>query len=177
MDGAGTDRRQAVKPVCFDHNLCMLRSQVVFRSVPFARLALALVTALLWFAVAAGVAFWVLHFPRESAGVLPAVAAPAAMPTADTTHMARALSQAQPQPVVAAESSRFQLVGVISAASGRGSALIAVDGQPPKAWRVGQALQEGVYLQKLAPRQAWLGQTPTGPAQWALQMTGPASAP
>lgn len=155
----------------------MLRSQIVSRSVPFARLAPALVTALLWFAVAAGVAFWVLHFPRESAGGLPAVATPAVTPTADTTHMVRALGQAQAQPAVVAEPSRFQLVGVIAAASGRGSALIAIDGQSPKAWRVGQALQEGVYLQKLAPRQAWLGQTPTGPAQWALQMTGPANAP
>ena len=155
----------------------MLRAQAVFRSTPFARAVPALGTALLWFAVAAGVAFWVLHFPRDSAGVWPAVSTPAPHQKADTADMARALGQTQASSVVAAEASRFQLLGVISSTSGGGSALIAVDGQAPKAWRVGQALQDGVYLQKLAPRQAWLGSTPNGPAQWALQMSGPGTAP
>ena len=157
----------------------MLPSKDTFRSVPLGRGMPALITALLWFALAAGVAFWVLHFPRASVGVLPAVSAPAPAQGNGTEDMARALGQAQAQPVVAVavESSRFQLLGVISFTSGRGSALIAVDGQAPKPWRVGQALEEGVYLQKLGPRQAWLGQTPGGPAQWALQMAGPGSTP
>ena len=136
----------------------------------------ALLTGLLWFALAAGVAFWVLHFPRASEGVLPAVSTPAPA-QGGTEDMARALGQTQAQPVVAVESSRFQLLGVISFTSGRGSALIAVDGKAPKPWRVGQALEDGVYLQKLGPRQAWLGPTPSGSAQWALQMSGPGSAP
>jgi general secretion pathway protein C len=155
----------------------MLRSQVVFRSIPLpsVRAVPALVTAMLWCALAAGVAYWVLHFPRETAVVLPAVSTPTVAPATDTSHMARALGQVQAQAVVSADTNRFQLLGVISSSSGRGSALIAIDGQPPKAWRVGQALQEGVYLQKLTPRQAWLGQTPTGPAQWALRMAGPDS--
>ena len=137
------------------------------------RVAPSLAAVLLWGALAAGVVYWVLHFPATTTAVLPAVStsAPAAAP--DTVPMARALGHVQAQAAVSADSKRFELLGVIASASGQGSALIAIDGQPPKAWRVGQALQEGVYLQKLAPRQAWLGQTLTGPAQWTLNMAGP----
>jgi general secretion pathway protein C len=155
----------------------MLRSQAVFRSIPFARAIPALSAAVLWCALAGGVAYWVLHFPRDAAGVLPAVSSAVPQQTADTTALLRTLGQTSSQPIAVAEASRFQLLGVISSVSGRGSALIAVDGQAPKAWRVGQALQDGVYLQKLAPRQAWLGSTPNGPAQWTLQMSGPGNAP
>ncbi len=155
----------------------MLRSQVVFRSTPLAQSGPALVSALLWFALAAGLAYWVMHFPRENPVVLPAVTTAAPAQAADTSHMGRVLGQTQTKAVVLAETSRFQLLGVIASTSGRGSALIATDGQPPKAWRVGQALEEGVYLQKLAPRQAWLGQSLSGPAQWELQMAGPANTP
>ena len=136
-----------------------------------------MVTAVLWLVVAASAVYWVLHFPRETAAVLPAVSTPAPTQVADASHMARALGQTQAKAAVTPEASRFQLLGVISSTSGHGSALIATDGQPPKAWRVGQAVLDGVYLQKLAPRQAWLGQTPTGPAQWELRMTGPDNTP
>ena len=142
--------------------------------MPLRPLAPALAAGLLWLVVAASATCWVLHFPRETSAVRPAVT-PASSDTAevDAAPVARALGQVQPQTVAAADASRFQLLGVVSLSSGGGSALLAVDGQPPKAWRVGQAVQEGVYLQKLAPRQAWLGTSPTGPAQWTLQMAGP----
>ena len=81
----------------------MLRSQAVFRSTPFARAVPALVTALLWFAVAAGVAFWVLHFPREASGVLPAVSSDAPVQRVDTTALQRALGQTPSQPLAVAE--------------------------------------------------------------------------
>jgi len=155
----------------------MWRSQVVSRSIPFTQAGPVFVTALLWFAVAAGMAYWVLHFPRETPAVLPAVSTQAPVQAADAGHMARALGQTQTKASVTPEVSRFHLLGVISSTSGHGSALIAIDGQPPKAWRVGQAVQDGVYLQKLAPRQAWLGQTLSGPAQWELRMAGPDNTP
>lgn len=151
----------------------MLPSQVVFRSVSFLRAGPALAALLLWGVLAAGVAYWVLHFPTRATTVLPGVSASVPTQLPDTGHMGRALGQVQAQAVASVDSNRFQLLGVIASASGRGSALIAIDGQPPKAWRVGQAVQEGVYLQKLAPRQAWLGQTLTGPSQWALRMADP----
>jgi general secretion pathway protein C len=55
-----------------------------------------------------------------------------------------------------AQSSRFQLWGVVAGASGQGSALIAVDGQPPKAFRVGQYVSDGLKLASLTPKQARL---------------------
>ena len=142
--------------------------------MPLRPLAPALAAGLLWLGVAASATFCVLHFPLETPSVRPAVPASASdTPAVDAVPVARALGQVQPQTVAAADASRFQLLGVVSLSSGGGSALLAVDGLPPKAWRVGQAVQEGVYLQKLAPRQAWLGPSPTGPAQWTLQMAGP----
>ncbi len=47
-------------------------------------------------------------------------------------------------------------MGVIASASGQGSALIATDGQPPKAYRVGQTVQDGWTLVSLTARQARL---------------------
>jgi general secretion pathway protein C len=59
------------------------------------------------------------------------------------------------------------LIGVIASASGQGSALIATDGQPPKAYRVGQMVQDGVTLESLTARQAVLK---SANAQWQLEL-------
>lgn len=67
-------------------------------------------------------------------------------------------------------SGRYQLWGVVAGASGQGSALIAIDGQAPKAYRVGQALSEGVYLQSLSPRQARIGASAQGPDLFVLTL-------
>jgi len=151
----------------------MWHSQVVSRSIPSTQILPALVAALLWCVAAAGAVYWGLQFPQGAVSSVPEVVASAPMPVTDTAQMARALGQAQVSAAVAPESSRFQLLGVISFSSGHGSALLAVDGQPPKAWRIGQAVQDGVYLQKVGPRQAWLGTSLTGSAQWELHMAGP----
>ncbi len=51
-----------------------------------------------------------------------------------------------------AEQKRFQLLGVISAASGQGSALIAVDGQAPKTYRMGQLIDGSWQLETVSLR-------------------------
>ena len=61
------------------------------------------------------------------------------------------------------DAGRIQLVGVIASMSGQGSALIAMDGQPPKPYRVGQAVGEGLVLQSLSPKRAQLGASLNGP--------------
>lgn len=61
---------------------------------------------------------------------------------------------AEPGP---AEISRYVLLGVVRDAGGRGAALIATDGQPPKPYRVGAALPGGLLLRELTPREALLG--------------------
>ena len=76
-----------------------------------------------------------------------------------------------------AASGRYQLWGVVADASGRGSALIAIDGQPPKAYRAGQALSEGVYLQSLSHRQAQIGASAEGPSLFALTLPSTDKAP
>ena len=72
---------------------------------------------------------------------------------------------------VATLASRFALIGVLSGRnSGGGAALIAVDGKPAKPFRVGAAVDEGLVLQALGPRQAQLGRDADGPATLTLDM-------
>lgn len=92
--------------------------------------------------------------------------------------LSRAWGVQAPSPAVAvAATSRYQLWGLVAGASGQGSALIGIDGQPPKAYRVGQALSEGVYLQRLGHRQAQLGATADGPVLFSLSLPGADKSP
>ena len=134
--------------------------------------------ALLWCAAAASAVFWVLNYHSGSAvqgvpevrGAGQATAASALQPL---VYLARAWGVQAPAPEVSiAQSSRFQLLGVMAGASGQGSALIAVDGQPPRAFRVGQTVTEGVVLQGLGPKQAQLGATVQGAALFSLSLPG-----
>ena len=72
--------------------------------------------------------------------------------------MAKALGQASSvaTSTPATNSTAFKLIGVIASGSGKGSALIAVDGQPAKAYRVGQTVQDDLTLVSLTGRQARL---------------------
>ena len=70
---------------------------------------------------------------------------------------------------------QFQLLGVIAGGSGAGSALISVGGQPPKAFKVGQTLTDGVVLQRLKARQAELGSAANGPVLWTLELPAAAT--
>jgi general secretion pathway protein C len=115
-------------------------------------------TLCVWAVAAASVAFWVLRWPQldpASAATVP-VFTPGASPPGQA--VARALGhQAEPNTSAPTQtSSQHQLLGVIASTSGQGSALIAVDGQPPKAYRVGQSVQEGWTLVSLTARQARL---------------------
>ncbi len=132
--------------------------------------------ALLWCAAAASAVFWVLNFPSGSTVqgvpvVHSAGQATAASALQPSVYLARAWGvQAQAPEVSIAQSSRFQLWGVVAGASGQGSALIAVDGQPPRAFRVGQTVTEGVVLQGLGPKQAQLGASAKGAALFSLSL-------
>ena len=134
--------------------------------------------ALLGCAAAASVVFWVLKFPSGSEVlnapvVQSAGQATAALAVQPSIHRARALGVQAPAPEVSiAQTSRFQLWGVVAGASGQGSALIAVDGQPPRAFRVGQTVTEGVVLQGLGPKQAQLGATVQGAPLFSLNLPG-----
>jgi general secretion pathway protein C len=130
--------------------------------------------ALLGCAAAASVVFWVLNFPSGMAvqGLpLAQSTGPATGPS--SVHTAKALGvQAALPDVSIAQSSRFVLWGLVAGASGQGSALIAVDGQPPRPYRVGQTVTDGVVLQGLAPKQAQLGANAQGAALFSLSLPG-----
>lgn len=74
---------------------------------------------------------------------------------------------------------RFQLVGVVSTrtpqAAREGVALIAVDGRPPRAYRVGAVVEGSTVLKSVAARGATLGPR-DGPAAINLNLPPPAPA-
>ena len=80
----------------------------------------------------------------QSAYVAAALGAPLA---ADASAGANAMGTADHQ---------WTLLGVVAGASGQGSALLAVDGQPPKAYRPGQVVAPGWVLHSVGHRLARL---------------------
>ncbi|PUE12157.1 type II secretion system protein N [Limnohabitans sp. T6-20] len=126
---------------------------------PSGQTVLPLVTVGVWTLAAASIVFWALHMPKTGVAMAVSVPAPASQPSADlSAPIAKALGQTAS--AVTGPSSQtgsdYQLMGVIVSASGQGSALIAVDGQPAKAYRVGQTVQDGWTLASLTARQARL---------------------
>lgn len=131
-----------------------------------------LATLGLWALAGASVVAWGLRLTAGSSGPAAPVAAPAAV-APDVQALARLLGAgpAPAQAVAASPSlaSRFVLQGVLAGtASGGGAALIAVDGKPPKPFRVGAAVDDGLVLQSLSRREARLGPAPTGDSTLTL---------
>mgnify|MGYP002663292091 FL=1 len=110
---------------------------------------------------------------RPSGMVAPVAPAPQSAP--DGTALARLLGAVPAGPAapvaVAAPSSRFALLGVLSGrSSGGGAALISLDGKPARPFRVGAQVDSGLVLQSLGPRQASLGASVDGPTTVRLEM-------
>ena len=128
------------------------------------------ITAVVWAAAAGSVLYWGL---RLSAGRGAAAAMPPAVVSAsiDPQALGRVLgvmpAQAIPQ---ASLSSRFALQGVVAGAPGGGAALIAIDGNPAKPYRVGSPVEDGLILQSASARQAKLAASPDGPILVTLEM-------
>ena len=132
-------------------------------------------TFALWALVAATAVFWGLKLSNGSGG-LPAAAPVRGPVQADPLAVARLLGSNPMAPAaapVASLSSRFNLVGVVANTTHQGAALIAVDGKPPKPFRVGSAVDEGLVLQSVSTRQAALGPTIDGPASVTLELPLP----
>ncbi|RZJ52113.1 MAG: general secretion pathway protein C [Acidovorax sp.] len=133
-------------------------------------------TLALWAAAGASVVFWGLRLSAPAAGaaapvVLPAAVVPDAQALARLLGAVPSVAGAAPAAPVPTLASRFSLIGVLSGrASGGGAALIVVDGKPAKPFRVGAAVDEGLVLQALGPRQAQLGGSMDGPATLTLDM-------
>lgn len=112
-------------------------------------------TAGLWAGAAAGVFYWGVQLtaPPQTLALQAVAAAESRGPS--TTHVANALGQTAPVQATPV-STQFKLLGVMASASGHGSALIAMDGLPPQAYRVGQKVHEDWTLLSLTSRQAKL---------------------
>jgi general secretion pathway protein C len=100
--------------------------------------------------------YWALQWPRAAAPVVTTVAVNAQPSTVNWSHAGKALGHSDPVVERQQVDHQFKIWGVIAAASGQGSALISTDGQPPKAYKVGQAIEGGWQLQSLTPKQARL---------------------
>lgn len=120
-----------------------------------------LVTLLLATLTAASVGYWVLKWPTPTSPSLTDVPAPQTAQV-DTTKVAQLLGAAADTGLVVGQTpalsaaSRYQLVGVIALGYHNGSALIAVDGQPAKPFRVGEHLADDLMLQAVNGRSATL---------------------
>ena len=138
-----------------------------------ARWPAATATVMLWGAAAASIVFWGLRLTAPAdAAAPPAVAGPAVV-AVDSTTLARFLGGVSTDPVIATTpdaASRFALFGVIADTDGQGVALIAVDGKPPRPFRIGSPLGGSYLLQSVGPRAATLGASATSPPAFTLQM-------
>lgn len=113
--------------------------------------------ALIWATAAGGVVYWGLLLTAPAALPVVGLASVPMAPSQSMPTVAKVLGHAETVPQKTPQNSaQYKLMGVIASATGQGSALIAVDGLPPKAFRVGQELSEGVKLVSLTPRQARL---------------------
>ncbi|THJ31784.1 hypothetical protein E8K88_14160 [Lampropedia aestuarii] len=127
-------------------------------------------TSAVWALAVGSVVYWVLSMPGAGAHEASGSVATNAL-VADSQGMRRLLG-AIDAPVVAAEAApaaatQLALVGVVAGTqSGQGAALIAVNGQPARTVRVGHRLQgeQGLYLQSLQGRVAYLGPDLAGPS-------------
>ena len=119
--------------------------------------ALVLSTTAAW-----SVAYWGLHWRLNPAPQLAAISSGEADHSVDGAAVAKALgASGEADPVIdsppprASDISRFVLQGVLGGANA-GSALIAVDGKPPKPVRVGAVLADDWTLRHVQGRRAVL---------------------
>ena len=125
----------------------------------------ALAAVLLW-ALAAGSAWlWWLHRPPAPQPEVALANWPATANAAPSPEsLARALGQVRVQAEATPElQQRFAVLGVIATEAGRGSALLAVDGQPAKAFVRGQPVAEGWRLEAVQARGVRLAPLDGGP--------------
>ena len=118
--------------------------------------------------------FWSLRWPAPHGQATAPEAQINASSPLDATALARALGarSSAPNTPTAEAPARYQLIGVVTNSGGAGAALIAVNGQPPKSFRVGTLVDGGLVLQSVAPRHAVLAPTDTraGAAVLTLDM-------
>jgi len=145
-------------------------------SVVHGRWVVPAATLVLWLLAALSAGWWGLKMMSASASMpldVP-VAATRQLGPVDPVAVGRLLGSeptaaagAPPAPTLA---SRFVLMGVVAGMAGGGTVLLSVDGQPPKPYRVGSPVAEGLVLQSVQGRQASIGPARSGPAAVRLEL-------
>lgn len=134
-----------------------------------------LAAGFLWAGAAALAVFWGLKLSAPRQVVAVPLAGGANQVQVDGTAMARAFGVQDGAPVAAPVApTRWRLLGVMAGKnSGGGAAVIAVDDQPPKVFRVGSTVADGLVLQVLhgdSPRAVALGHSQDGPAVVSIEL-------
>ena len=131
-----------------------------------------LLTVIVWAAVFGSGWYWV-QTGFEAGVQTNAAIAPAAVPAGiyNPTSLTRVLGTGSASPAPVSNSVRnFVLSGVIANSTGRGAALISVDGKPAAPFAVGTQLAPGYVLVAVAPRQAMLADGPGAPVLVTLNI-------
>jgi general secretion pathway protein C len=140
------------------------------------RLPPRLAAGLLAAAAAASLVYWALQIAdsRRAASVATVPANAARLPeVAEPERIARLLAATSARTGASAAApagSPLQLTGVAAGTSGRGAALISVDGRPARPFAVGMAVGEGLVLQSVQGRRALLGPALQGPSTVTLEL-------
>jgi len=129
---------------------------------------------LLLAALAAGNAlYWALKWPTSGPSARqPVLSAEAPPIDSDKIALLLGASQAAGPAAVVNVQANFKLLGVIAqgGAGSRGSALISVDGQPAKPYRVGDKVNDEWVLHSVKARAAYLSSSPAVPASVTLEL-------
>ncbi len=129
-------------------------------------------TLVAWMLVAGSCVYWAFKLGGGAPLAVVPVAARTAAP-ADPAAVARLLgatAQLSMAAPVTSIASRFSLVGVVARRSRGGAALISVDGKPARPYRVGTAIDEGVWLSAVEGRRAVISGSARGPAILTLEL-------
>lgn len=166
------------KAPAFGHSGFLMESPAALQTA--GRRGPTIAAGLLWLAAGLSAGYWVLLAWGRSP-VTPVSAMAPAQVAADTAAVARSLG-AQPASVPAgavasAAPPRYNLLGVVSVGTRDGAALIAVDGQPPRPYRLGASLEGGLVLQSVTRRAVHLGPSLQAPASVELTLPEPPNAP
>ncbi|WP_310627842.1 type II secretion system protein N [Limnohabitans sp.] len=149
----------------------MNHNPLMFHLSVYSRMVLPAASLLVWGGVMFSAVTWGLRW--SATGVVPSDAtfAVQGLPEMDLAAAARSLGAVPVQMAASPDlASRFQLQGVMAGGPNAGAALISVDGQVAKPYRVGASVTEGWVLQSVQGRRISLGTSMDGPPMLALEL-------
>jgi general secretion pathway protein C len=140
-------------------------------------------TFLVWLLAAASVVYWALQFVRGPVAPLSAAVAAPTQGLVDAQALAKGLGggsvtardaslEAAPAAPSIFQAARFVLTGVVvnRGQAAPSVALIGVDGKPPRPYRVGASLADGIVLHSVSAGKAMLAASSDAPVGLTLEL-------